>query len=87
MMIAMMQTALPPETVAKVLAFLFVSFAVFCLLVFWVYRDAEARGQPGYLVVMLIMATGFTVGLLLWLLFRPKKIADSEEYLPDTDAY
>lgn len=33
--------------------------------------DAEARGKPGCLVVLLVLLLNFP-GLLIWLLFRPE---------------
>ena len=37
----------------------------------WAYRDAEMRGKPGWLVVLVILFMNWPFSLLLWLLFRP----------------
>ncbi|NEQ24619.1 MAG: hypothetical protein F6K28_37040 [Microcoleus sp. SIO2G3] len=37
----------------------------------WVYADAEERGKPGWLVVLIVLFFGWPLSLLLWLVFRP----------------
>jgi hypothetical protein len=37
----------------------------------WVYRDARARGRSGLLVGFLVLGT-FPLGVVLWLLTRPR---------------
>ena len=41
-----------------------------CSLV-WVYRDAEMRGKPGLLVVLLVFLANWPISLLAWIVFRP----------------
>ena len=40
--------------------------------IIWAYNDAERRGKPGWLVAILVALLSWPLGLLLWLLFRPK---------------
>jgi len=37
----------------------------------WVYGDAEKRGKPGWLVVLLVLFLDWPISLLVWLVFRP----------------
>jgi len=37
----------------------------------WIYNDAERRGKPGCLVVLLVLLVTPPLGLLVWLVFRP----------------
>jgi len=39
----------------------------------WAYRDAEKRGKPGWLVVLLVLLMNWPISLLLWLVFRPEE--------------
>ncbi len=38
----------------------------------WAYADAEARGKPGWLVVLLLVLLAWPGSLVLWLLIRPE---------------
>jgi hypothetical protein len=38
----------------------------------WVYRDAEARGKPGWAVSLLVLLLKWPISLLLWIVFRPQ---------------
>ena len=38
----------------------------------WVYRDAEARGKPGWVVALVVLCLKWPISLLLWILFRPQ---------------
>ena len=40
----------------------------------WVYRDAEARGKPGWLVSLLVLFLKWPISLLLWVVFRPQLV-------------
>ena len=40
--------------------------------IIWAYKDAELRGKPGWLVALLVALLSWPIGLLVWLLFRPK---------------
>lgn len=37
----------------------------------WAYRDAEARGKPGWLVSLLVLSGS---GWLMWLAFQPERL-------------
>ena len=37
----------------------------------WAYHDAEKRGRPGCLVVLLLFLFSWPFSLLLWIVFRP----------------
>jgi hypothetical protein len=45
--------------------------------IIWAYNDAERRGKPGWLVALLVALLSWPIGLLLWLLFRPKDYRSS----------
>jgi len=38
----------------------------------WVYRDAEARGKPGWAVALMVLFLKWPISLLLWITFRPQ---------------
>ncbi|MFB0565905.1 MAG: hypothetical protein ACETWK_09545 [Candidatus Aminicenantaceae bacterium] len=38
----------------------------------WVYGDAERRGKPGWLVVLLVLFLDWPISLIVWLVFRPE---------------
>ena len=38
----------------------------------WVYGDADRRGKPGWLVVLLVLFLDWPFSLLVWLVFRPE---------------
>lgn len=44
--------------------------------VVWAARNAEARGQPGWLVGLFVLLLAWQLGLVLWLLERPEKPAN-----------
>jgi len=48
-------------------------FIVTLLAMFWVYRDAEARGKTGCLWVLLISATG-PLGIIAYLVLRDREV-------------
>lgn len=45
--------------------------------VIWGFRDARRRGRSGILVAMLVLWS-FPLGALLWVLFRPDIVEESE---------
>jgi len=50
----------------------------------WAYGDAEKRGKPGWLVVLLIFLLNWPISLLVWLVFRPEvKVSPSAEKKPE----
>ncbi|MBS4031520.1 MAG: hypothetical protein KGZ63_08885 [Clostridiales bacterium] len=55
-----------------------VAFAVLLFIlimgsVFWAHGDAESRGSSGCLVALLVLFVKWPVGLIIWLLIRPKR--------------
>jgi hypothetical protein len=45
--------------------------------IIWAYKDAEARGGTGILVALLVALLSWPLGLLIWVIFRPKEAEDS----------
>lgn len=46
--------------------------AAFIASIAWVWRDAERRGQPGFIVAVLVTFLFWPFSLIVWLLARPK---------------
>lgn len=46
--------------------------AAFIASIAWVWRDAERRGQPGFIVAVLVAFLFWPFSLLVWLLARPQ---------------
>jgi hypothetical protein len=60
-----------------------VSLALLVWSLIWAYGDAEKRGKPGWLVVLLILLLNWPISLLVWLVFRPEvKVSPSAEKKP-----
>lgn len=55
-----------------ILPFILLIFALLIWSLVWVYGDAEKRGKPGWLVVLLVLFLNWPVSLLVWLVFRPE---------------
>jgi len=51
----------------------FVAALLFLLIssLVWVYRDANLRGKPGWLVALLVFLFDWPFSLLMWCVFRP----------------
>jgi len=70
---------MPPvfETYGSILGLALAGTAVVALLgllvysVVWAYRDAQARGKPGWAVALLVLLIDWPLSLLLWYVFRP----------------
>ena len=45
----------------------------------WVHGDAEKRGKPGWLVVLLVLFLDWPISLVVWLVFRPDEKAVLEK--------
>lgn len=45
----------------------------------WVHGDAEKRGKPGWLVVLLVLFLDWPISLLVWVVFRPDVKAGLEK--------
>jgi len=59
-------------------ALLLAMTCIFCGSIAWAWRDAKARGKPGWAAALLVAAAFWPAGILLWILFRPEqKLADS----------
>lgn len=54
-------------------AFFLLITCIFCGSIAWAWRDAKARGKPGWAAAMLVAVAFWPAGLLLWILFRPEK--------------
>lgn len=53
---------------------LFIGLLILVLYIWsivWVYRDAERRSKPGWLVALLVALLSWPIGLLIWFIFRP----------------
>jgi hypothetical protein len=40
----------------------------------WAARDAAQRGKPAWLVGLLVMAVGWPLSLLVWIVLRPENL-------------
>jgi len=59
------------------MVFLLLLGAAFAGSVAWVWRDAERRGQPGFIVAVLVAFLFWPLSLLVWLAARPKEASES----------
>ena len=62
------------ESVFVFVLFMPLALAALGLLVWslvWAYNDAQKRGKPGWLVVLLVLFMNWPFSLLIWVLFRP----------------
>jgi len=57
-----------------VFAFLLVlgAFMAYLWSIVWAYEDAESRGKSGLLVALLVMLAVWPIGLIVWLMLRPR---------------
>ncbi len=63
----------------------FLVFGILSLLVWslvWVYRDAEARGKPGWAVSLIVLFLKWPISLLLWIIFRPDLLVTKQKTTP-----
>ena len=58
---------------------------IFFAIAIWVYKDAEKRGKSGALWLIIVFLTGI-IGLIIWFIVRPKKIAGAG-YGPPVQPY
>jgi hypothetical protein len=56
------------KMIGLIVAFIIVS----AMSSMWAYDDAEKRGKSGILAVLLVLFVLWPIGLILWLVFRPK---------------
>lgn len=59
--------------------------AVYIGSIIWAYNDAEKRGKPGLLVALLVLLATWPLGLIIWLLIRPKDIHGRVSYHPNSN--
>lgn len=55
-----------------IIPFMLVMLGLLIWSLIWVYRDAEKRGKPGWLVLIMVLFLNWPVSLLVWLVFRPE---------------
>ena len=53
--------------------FLILFLSAYIMSIFWGFHDAKKRDKPPLLVGLMIALFIWPVGLLVWLIFRPKK--------------
>jgi len=51
----------------------------------WVWRDAEKRGKPGWVVALMVFLLEWPISLLVWVVFRPD-IKTSEKKVPELES-
>ena len=66
------------------LACIAIWFILAIILMIWVYKDAEKRGSSGVLWLLIVLITGI-IGLIIWLVVRPKDIAATGTGMPTSD--
>ncbi|MHA6247474.1 hypothetical protein ACXYMU_06025 [Pontibacter sp. CAU 1760] len=49
-----------------------IGFVLYLWSIVWSYKDAERRRRPGWLVALVVAFLAWPVGLIGWLLIRPK---------------
>ena len=54
------------------LGLIVIGICIFVFIVFWTYRDARQRIDCPFLAALMVFFAG-PVGLLIWLVFRPRK--------------
>lgn len=59
---------------ALLLLLLLALVGVFVYSLVWAYADAEARGKPGWLVVLMVILLAWPGGLIVWVLIRPEDV-------------
>jgi hypothetical protein len=62
--------------IAVAAPFLLVILGLLIWSLVWAYRDAEKRGKPGLLVVLLVFLLNWPISLLAWIVFRPESIQE-----------
>ena len=70
-----MSTSLDPLAFAAATGAVAIAAVTLFLLIWsllWVYRDANARGRPGWLVALLCFFCEWPLSLLMWLVLRPE---------------
>jgi Na+/proline symporter len=54
-----------------IIPFILVTLGLLIWSLIWAYKDAEKRGKPGWLVLLLVLFMNWPMSLLIWLVFRP----------------
>ena len=76
-------------TLKQFLPYYMIAAAVLLIAnVIWAYRDARERGRSGILVGLLVLLIPFPLGVIVWLIFRPRMAfaITPEERSEDIDA-
>ena len=63
-----------------------IPWIIFILIAIWVYKDAEKRGKSGALWLVIVILTGI-IGIIIWLVVRPKELAPPPGYPPQQPGY
>ncbi len=56
-------------------------FIIGILIAIWVYKDAEKRGKSGIVWFLVVFFLGI-IGLIIWLVVRPKEIPPPQQGYP-----
>jgi len=56
-------------------------FILWLFVLIWVYRDAKRRGKSGVLWFFIVLILGI-IGLIIWLIVRPKEKQNQQRYVP-----
>lgn len=62
-----------------VIPFILVVLGLLIWSLIWVYRDAENRGKPGWVVLLMVLFLNWPFSLLIWLVFRPELKQESKK--------
>ncbi len=55
--------------------------------IIWVYKDANQRGYSGWLIALLVIWAPFPIGVVLWLLMRPKLTDEHSPIESESDSF
>lgn len=64
-----------------------ISFFIWIYIAYWVYKDAQKRGEDNATIWLLIVLVAGIVGLIVWLMIRPpiggRKKEESDRRCPN----
>lgn len=66
-------------TLIFLIPFILLTLGLLIWSLVWAYSDAQKRGKPGWLVVLLVLFMSWPFSLLIWLVFRPEEKAPTSE--------
>lgn len=55
-----------------IIPFMLVILGLLIWSLIWVYKDAEKRGKPGWIVLLMVLLLNWPISLLVWIVFRPE---------------